>query len=188
MREGESRYFDGVLDDIRIYDMALSAVEIANLDQDVDGLTDYVEVAIGTDIRFADTDNDGLSDFDEVNVDGDPAAYTPGAEPDPLLFDTDGDGYGDGEEVAAGSDPLDDTSIPLLASGDINDDGQVNVVDLLLASQILLGVYAPTPEEQARWDVAPLVYGIPEPDSQNTLGDFVVLQRKVLGLINFYPW
>ena len=185
MREGEGRYFDGVLDDIRVYDKALSTANIASMDMDMDGLTDYIEVAIGTNIRFVDTDSDGLSDFDEVNADGDPTAYTSGVETSPLLFDTDGDGYGDGEELAAGSDPLDGTSVPLLASGDINDDGQVNVVDLLLATQILLGIYTPTPDEQARWDVAPLVNGVPEPDSQNTLGDLVVLQQKVLGLIDF---
>lgn len=185
MREGEARYFNGVLDDIRIYDKALSAAMIASMDQDEDGLTDYVEVAIGTDIRFADTDNDGLSDFYEVNVDADPSGYMLAVDTDPRLFDTDGDGYGDGEEVAAGSNPLDNASVPLLANGDINDDGQVNVVDLLLATQILLGSYTPTTEEQARWDVAPLVNGIPVPDSQNTLGDLIVLQQKVLGLIDF---
>ncbi len=185
MREGESRYFNGVLDDIRIYNIALSAAEIASMDQDGDGLTDYIEVVIGTSLRFADTDNDGLSDFDEVNVDANPGGYTPGVDTNPLLFDTDGDGYGDGEEVAAGSDPLDNASIPLVASGDINNDGQVNAADLLLATRILTGAYIPTREEQERWDVAPLVNGIPEPDSQNTAGDLVVLQRKVLGQIDF---
>ncbi|NNJ96112.1 MAG: serine hydrolase [Gammaproteobacteria bacterium] len=185
MREGEIRYFNGLLDDIRIYDTALTAVEIAGMDQDEDGLTDYLEVSMGTNFSLSDTDDDGLSDYDEVNRDGDPTSYTPGLDTDPLLFDTDVDGYSDGEEITAGSDPLDDTSVPIVADGDINDDGQVDVADLLLAIRILMGAYSPSAEEQARWDVAPLVNGVPEPDSQNTLGDFVVLQQKVLGLINF---
>jgi len=185
MREGEDRYFNGLLDDIRIYNTALTAAEIATLDSDSDGLTDFLEVSIGTDFGFTDTDGDGLSDYDEVNFDGNPASYSQGLDTDPLLFDTDQDGYGDGEEITAGSDPLDNTSVPVIADGDINNDGQVDLVDLLLATKILLGGYTPSAEEQARWDVAPLVGGVPEPDSQNTLGDLLVLQRKVLGLINF---
>ena len=123
----------------------------------------------------ADDDNDGLSDVDESV-----------AGTSPLLADTDGDGFSDGEEVAAGSDPLDDTSLPApLADGDINDDGQVDAADLVRAMRILNGQYTPSPEEQARWDVAPLVNGVPEPDQQNNLGDYLILQRKVLGIISF---
>jgi cytochrome c len=51
--------------------------------------------------------------------------------------------------------------------------------------RILNGTYTPTLQEQARWDVAPLVDGVPQPDGHNTLGDYVVLQQKVLGAINF---
>jgi hypothetical protein len=51
--------------------------------------------------------------------------------------------------------------------------------------RILNGQYTPTQEEQDRWDVAPLVNGVPQPDLQNTVGDFLVLQRKVLGIIHF---
>lgn len=69
--------------------------------------------------------------------------------------------------------------------GDINNDGQVNVADLLLALRILNNQYTPSLEEQARWDVSPLVSGVPEPDQQNNLGDYLILQRKVLGNISF---
>ena len=72
-----------------------------------------------------------------------------------------------------------------MPDGDINDDSQVDVADLLLAMRILNGQYTPTPEEQARWDVAPLVNGMPQPDGQNTLGDYVVLQQKIIGQLNF---
>jgi hypothetical protein len=145
-------------------------------DDDNDGLSDVDEALYGSDPFLPDTDGDTLSDGDEVNIYG----------TDPVLTDTDSDGFDDEVEIAAGSDPLDDTSVPApLADGDINDDGQVNAADLLLAMRILNGQYIPTQEEQARWDVAPLVNGIPAPDLQNNAGDYLVLERKVLGLIDF---
>jgi len=73
----------------------------------------------------------------------------------------------------------------LQPDGDINDDGLVDIKDMLLAMRILLGTYIPTSSQQARWDVAPLVGGVPQPDGQNDLGDYVVLQRKLLGIVNF---
>ena len=60
-----------------------------------------------------------------------------------------------------------------------------SIRDLLLAMQILNGQYIPSQEEQGRWDVAPLVNDVPEPNQQNNLGDYLILQRKVLGIINF---
>jgi hypothetical protein len=51
--------------------------------------------------------------------------------------------------------------------------------------QILQGKHIPTPEEEARIDVAPLVNGEPMPDGEINLGDYVVLQRKVIGQISF---
>jgi predicted Zn-dependent protease len=129
-----------------------------------------------------DDDNDGLTDFiEDVNGNG----VVDADETDPLDPDTDGDGFSDGEEVAAGTDPLDDTSMPV-PNGDANGDGLVDVRDLLRAMQTLNGQYSnPTQEELDRWDVAPLVNGVPEPDQQNNLGDYLILQRKVLGIINF---
>ena len=73
----------------------------------------------------------------------------------------------------------------LVADGDVNGDGQVDVKDMLLAMRILNGQYIPSQEELHRWDVAPLVNGVPTPDQQNNLGDYLILQRKVLGIINF---
>ena len=129
-----------------------------------------------------DTDRDGLLDvIEDTNGNG----LVDAGETDRLNPDTDGDGFSDGEEVSAGTDPLDDTSFPIVADGDVNDDGQVDVKDLLLAMRILSGLYTPTQQEQERWDVAPLVNGVPEPDQQNNVGDYSVLLRKVLGQITF---
>lgn len=155
------------------------------IDTDGDGLDDSFELAIGTDPALADTDGDGISDGQELGYDGDGSFLNSLTDTDPLNPDTDGDGFNDGAELAAGTDPLDNTSYPMIADGDVNGDGQVDTADLLLAMRILTGQYTPTPLEQARWDVAPLVNGVPQPDGQNNVGDYTVLQRKVLGIINF---
>ena len=76
------------------------------------------------------------------------------------------------------------SSVPI-PDGDVNGDGLVDVADLLFAMRILNGQYTPTQAEQNRWDVAPLVNGAPQPDGQNTLGDYVVLQQKIIGQLNF---
>jgi len=135
------------------------------LDTDDDGTGDNADT---------DDDNDGLLDVAELTIHG----------TFPLLWDSDNDGFSDGYEVNAGTDPLDDLSTPL-PNGDINGDNLVDLADLLLAMRILTGQYTPTPQEQTRWDVAPLVGGVPAPDGFNTSGDYTVLQRKVLGIINF---
>ena len=74
---------------------------------------------------------------------------------------------------------------PGFADGDLNGDGSVDIRDLLKAMQILNGHYIPSQEEQHRWDVAPLVNGMPEANGQNNLGDYLVLERRVLGIIDF---
>jgi hypothetical protein len=75
MESGSSRggYFQGTLDEIRLYDRALTDAEIAYLhtsattDTDSDGLTDAEEANLGTNSALTDTDGDGISDGDEVN-------------------------------------------------------------------------------------------------------------------------
>ena len=100
------------------------------------------------------------------------------------LYDMDNIGFG----VWRANAEFDNILIVRLSwphDGDVNGDGQVDVRDLLRAMQILNGQYIPSQEEQDRWDVAPLVNGVPEPDGLNTLGDYLILQRKILGVINF---
>jgi hypothetical protein len=75
MESGSSRgnFFQGTLDEIRLYDRALTDAEVAYLhtsattDTDSDGLTDAEEASLGTKPSLADTDGDGISDGEEVN-------------------------------------------------------------------------------------------------------------------------
>jgi subtilisin family serine protease len=122
-----------------------------------------------------DDDNDTLSDDAEINVYG----------TDPFLVDTDGDGFDDPVEIAAGSDPTDPGIIPGSATGDINGDGNVDLVDVLLGYRILLGDLTPDTNQILRGDVAPLAEGMPRPDGQINLGDVLLIEGKVLGNASF---
>ncbi|KAB1193040.1 hypothetical protein GJR96_06120 [Haloferax sp. MBLA0076] len=64
-------------------------------DTDADGLTDRLEVSLGTDSTAADTDSDGLDDWTEVLR----------HDTDPLDADSDGDSFFDGTEHRLGLDP-----------------------------------------------------------------------------------
>lgn len=103
---------DGILDDIRIFDRALTPEEVVCLadpksggcggtaedsDSDGDGLSDAREIELGTDPFHPDTDGDGLSDGAETTAHG----------TDPKNVDSDGDTLADGVEVGRGTDPLD---------------------------------------------------------------------------------
>jgi hypothetical protein len=136
---------------------------------------------------IVDTDNDGISDNVDLDDDGD---RLPDSEEillgtNPFIADTDGDGVNDELEVAAGTDPLSNTSTPVLHDGDVNNDGLVNTADLIIAIQILIGQRLATPIELAHLDVAPLIGNVPSVDGQFNLGDYLVLQRKVIGIISF---
>lgn len=73
----------------------------------------------------------------------------------------------------------------LTSAGDVNGDGQTNVGDLIKAARIIIGLDTQLPQDLARWDVAPLISGIPAPDGQNNIADYMVLARKILGLVAF---
>lgn len=159
------------------------AGNVCDQDDDNDGLLDTIELSIGTNTLLVDSDSDNISDFDELNYGGNASVYTPGVDLNPLLADSDSDGFNDDVEIGAGSDPLDVSSIP--ADGDINADGSVNVVDMLLATQIALGLKTPTADEMLHGDVAPLVAGVPAPDGVFNAADLLLIQRKVFALVNY---
>lgn len=149
--------------------------DVCDADDDNDGLSDVDEVSYGTDAFNPDTDGDNLSDGDEV--------YTHGTNP--LLADTDADGYDDDVEIAAGSDPTNPASTPFSIDGDVNIDGIVDVRDLVLLSKFIFGLAVPNADQLVHADVAPLVSGYPVSDGQLNAADFIVLTRKVLGIISF---
>jgi hypothetical protein len=124
------------------------------------------------DVCDPDDDNDGLSDTQE-NVLG----------TNSLVADTDIDGFSDYFEHITGNSPLDNLDFPVY--GDINGDGVVNPVDLIRAMQFVLNLDTPSEAEKLRGNAAPLVAGIPEPDSEFNVGDMLLIQRKIFGLISF---
>ncbi|MDH5387591.1 MAG: hypothetical protein OEY06_03970 [Gammaproteobacteria bacterium] len=150
---------------LSIGDVSDTFMITTEVDTDGDGLGNSIDI---------DDDNDGLTDTDELTL-----------GTNPLVIDTDNDGFTDGEEVLAGSDPLDVNSLPVFSDADINNDGLVNMVDIILAQQIIMGNIGLTSTYLAHGDVAPLVNGIPAPDGLFTLGDLVVMQRKMLGETTF---
>lgn len=78
------------------YDSVQKRISDADADSDDDGISNIVEIGLGTDPQIRDSDNDGLADGEEVNT------YLI----DPLLEDSDGDSLTDGFEVRYGLDPL----------------------------------------------------------------------------------
>lgn len=119
-----SNVFQGQIDEVRVYDRALSGAEVGDLfanesaallDTDGDGLPDVVETDTGvflsgsdtgTSPTDADTDGDGLLDGVESNSGLFVGPIDYGSNP--LKADTNGDGIKDGEAVDGGFGPLAD--------------------------------------------------------------------------------
>jgi len=154
-------------------------------DIDGDGLSDSLEISIGTDRLDSDTDDDGLTDYEEVAWDGDALVYTSGEDTDPLDADTDGDYIKDGTESLADTDPLD--SMDLLVWGDINNSGVVNAADVLMATRAALGLVTLTNPQLARGNVAPLVGGMPTSaaDDDFNVADLLLITGKATGALSF---
>ena len=111
-------------------------------------------------VQMPDADSDGMSDLWEQAHFGSSGILSTG--------DADGDGISNLDEYLQGSNPLD---------GDVNGDGRLNIVDLLLAQRHVLGVAPLNPSQEAALDLAPLPGGA---DGVVNPGDIVVLQRRIL--------
>jgi len=155
------------------------------LDSDGDGLSDALETTVGTDPLDVDSDNDSLTDYQEVAWDGVDTAYSAALDTNPLDSDTDGDGVIDGTESLAGTDPLNDMSVQVW--GDIDNNGFVNVADVLIASRAALSLVTLTREQLARGNVAPLVGGKPAsvPDDDFNVADLLLITGKATGATSF---
>ncbi len=79
-----------------VFDSAVPGCSDGEADSDGDGISNIVEIELGTNPLAADTDDDGISDSDEINIYG----------TNPNLIDTDGDGIEDQHELVLGFDPL----------------------------------------------------------------------------------
>lgn len=102
-------------DDIFYVDFKTDAKD---LDQDIDGVSDSIEIQKGTNPYDPDTDHDGLTDFEEIYryktqatmYDSDGDGLTDGEEiknwsTNPLAFDSDYDSFDDKTEIINGYDP-----------------------------------------------------------------------------------
>jgi len=84
---------DGTAVSIPVHEWGNGRVRVHTADQDLDGLCDAAEAALGTNPFDPDTDHDGLLDGTEVDVSEGSGC------PDPLFADSDGDTLLDGQEV-----------------------------------------------------------------------------------------
>jgi hypothetical protein len=144
--------------------------DACDTDDDNDGLSDAFEISIGTNTLLVDTDGDGLSDYAEVAYDGNPAAYTPGSDLNPLSGDTDGDGIPDSSDQA----PL----VPN-ADGDLaplgSPDGIIDAADYMIAMRIVLGQVPASSLELSHGDL----YPAGAQDGAIDLSDLVLILQKV---------
>ncbi len=155
-------------------------VQVAVTDTDLDTIVDAIDNCITVpNPAQTDTDNDGMGDACDTDDDNDGLTdvFEASIGTNPLLVDTDGDGFSDGLENINGSDPLLNTDTP--ANGDINESGQVDAADLMLAYRFVLGLSTATQQQLLRADVAPEVNGIPQPDGIIDTADILLLTRKV---------
>jgi hypothetical protein len=170
--------------------------DVADLDDDGDGVLDASEVAYATNaLESRDTDGDGIAD--NADFDDDQDGATDMEERlrglDPNDDDTDGDSFSDGIEIARNTDPLDTNAYPR-ADGDIHPlgapDGIVNLADGLLALRIASGAVTVSPSQELFFtrhaDVAPLFVGVPLGDGIVDAADSMLILRRASGAIP--PW
>ncbi len=129
-------------------------------DDDQDGLTNQQEAQQGTLPLNADSDGDSLTNLTEWFQYG----------TDSQNADSDGDGIPDNVEIASHTNP----NLPgsAVGDGDVNHDGQINLGDLVLLYQYVLGVKTP--------DTDALTHGDMNLDGQLNTPDLLLLQKLLL--------
>ncbi|HHJ16880.1 MAG TPA: hypothetical protein ENJ80_09305 [Gammaproteobacteria bacterium] len=129
-------------------------------DDDRDGLSNAQEARQGTLPINPDSDGDGLGNLDEWFQSG-----TDSQNPD-----SDGDGINDGVEITAGTSPINAGAFP--GDGDINENGETNLGDLVLLYRFVQNLQTPT--------VAELTHADMNRDGQLNVADILLLQRQLL--------
>jgi len=123
------------------------------------------------DVCDDDDDNDGLTDVEEANFDGNPA-YDPLTDTDPFNPDTDGDTYLDGVDPIPLNYNFNDGDVAPWGAPD----SVLNVGDLLVCSQFVVGLKEPTNNDLAHGDLHP----VGAPDGVIGLSDYVQLMKLLL--------
>lgn len=164
-------YIDGMVKTVSAAgsDQAVSSsLIVAQLDRDVDGLSDAYELAGGVTAfnNFSSPGSGGLPDgVDSLGF--------------VITTDTDGDGYPDWFELARRSDPTDSASIPAL--GDVVTTGSITLSDAVRALQIINGAF---PLDLASGDVNALnVTG----NGPNSLSNALQILRFQAGVRQYLP-
>jgi hypothetical protein len=68
--------------------------------------------------------------------------------------------------------------------GDINMDGKVDISDLVMGIQVIVGLHSMLDENQMfHGDVGPMRSGIPIPNNKFTIEDLMLIMRKVMGIM-----
>lgn len=73
----------------------------------------------------------------------------------------------------------------LIPDGDVNMDGQVDILDARMALQVADGIIPLTPEILVHGDVFPLVNGKPAPDGKITTDDANLILSKAMGSVSW---
>ena len=84
---------------------------------------------------------------------------------------------GDSNFVVSNSSALSQTVV--IADGDLDGSGAVDMTDALKALRIAAGIDTPSQSDLDHLDVAPLVNGQRKPDGKIDLGDVVAILKKV---------
>ena len=95
-----------------------------------------------------------------------------------VIIDSDGDGVNDDHDAF----PFDAN---LVSNGDMDQNGTVEVVDAMYALRLSVGLETLQPEHLKYGDVAPMLDGRPNPDSQVNAADAMMVLRKAIGLVSW---